>query len=84
MVADLVVGFNALKETLHLPGDQGAAGPDRVDYVEGPLKYLQNEWQFEPAPQGGTDVDFCVDFAFRIADVRERSPGRCSTARCGG
>jgi coenzyme Q-binding protein COQ10 len=36
-----------------------------VDYVEGPLKYLKNEWQFEPAPQGGTNVHFSVDFAFK-------------------
>jgi len=36
-----------------------------VDYVEGPLKYLHNEWKFEPAPDGGTDVLFSVDFAFK-------------------
>jgi coenzyme Q-binding protein COQ10 len=36
-----------------------------VDYVEGPLKYLKNEWRFEPAADGGTDVHFCVDFAFK-------------------
>jgi len=36
-----------------------------VNYVEGPLKYLHNEWEFEPAPDGGTTVHFSVDFAFR-------------------
>ncbi|HXC74537.1 MAG TPA: SRPBCC family protein, partial [Sphingomicrobium sp.] len=35
-----------------------------VDYVEGPLKYLHNEWKFDPAA-GGTNVGFSVDFAFK-------------------
>lgn len=64
-VADLVVGFAAFKErftsrvTKHFP--------DRivVDYIEGPLKYLKNEWRFEPGANGGTDLFFSVDFAFR-------------------
>jgi coenzyme Q-binding protein COQ10 len=62
-VADLVVGFNAFKErfTSRVVKDP----PERicVDYVEGPLKYLHNEWKFEPA-KGGTNVHFSVDFAF--------------------
>jgi coenzyme Q-binding protein COQ10 len=36
-----------------------------VDYVEGPLKFLHNEWKFERAADGGTDVFFSVDFAFK-------------------
>jgi coenzyme Q-binding protein COQ10 len=40
-------------------------GHIRVEYVDGPLKYLKNEWRFEPAPGGGTDVHFSVDFAFK-------------------
>jgi coenzyme Q-binding protein COQ10 len=36
-----------------------------VDYLEGPLKYLRNEWGFRPDGNGGSLVDFCVDFAFR-------------------
>jgi coenzyme Q-binding protein COQ10 len=36
-----------------------------VDYIEGPLKYLKNEWRFEAADDGGTNVFFSVDFAFK-------------------
>jgi coenzyme Q-binding protein COQ10 len=36
-----------------------------VDYLEGPLKQLSNDWKFRPDGQGGTLVDFCVDFTFR-------------------
>ena len=64
-VADLVVGFNAFKErfTSRVLKER----PDRicVDYVEGPLKYLHNDWKFERAGDGGTNVHFSVDFAFR-------------------
>jgi len=64
-VADLVVGFNAFKErfTSRVMKEQ----PDRicVDYVDGPLKYLHNEWKFEPAEDGGTNLHFSVDFAFK-------------------
>jgi coenzyme Q-binding protein COQ10 len=63
-VADLVVGFNAFKErfTSRVVKDR----PDRicVDYVEGPLKYLHNEWGFERADDG-TNLHFSVDFAFK-------------------
>ena len=64
-LADLVVGFNAFKE--RFTSKVKKQRPDRieVDYVEGPLKYLHNEWEFERAPDGGTNVRFAVDFAFR-------------------
>jgi len=64
-VADLVVGFNAFKErfTSRVMKDP----PHRicVDYVEGPLKFLHNEWTFERASDGGTNLHFSVDFAFK-------------------
>jgi coenzyme Q-binding protein COQ10 len=64
-IADLVVGFNAFKErfTSRVVKDK----PHRicVDYVEGPLKYLHNEWSFDRAADGGSEVHFSVDFAFR-------------------
>ena len=64
-VADLVVGFNAFKE--RFTSRVAKERPDRVcvDYIEGPLKYLHNEWRFERAADGGTELHFSVDFAFR-------------------
>jgi len=64
-VADLVVGFNAFKERFTSRVVKERPSRICVDYVEGPLKYLHNEWRFEPAADGGTDVYFSVDFAFR-------------------
>jgi len=65
MVADLVVGFRALKETFTSKVFKRRPGEIEIDYIEGPLKYLHNHWKFRPDGEGGTDVDFCVDFAFR-------------------
>jgi len=64
-VADLVVGFAAFKERFTSKVVKQA--PDRitVDYVDGPLKYLHNEWTFKPAAGGGTELCFAVDFAFK-------------------
>ena len=64
-VADLVVGFNAFKERFTSRVTKQRPGHITVDYIEGPLKYLKNEWRFDPAPGGGTKVFFSVDFAFK-------------------
>ena len=64
MVADLIVGFSALKETFTSRVKKDRPRQIDIDYVDGPLKYLHNHWKFR-AVKGGTEVDFCVDFAFR-------------------
>ena len=65
MVADLIVGFNAFKERFASRVTKERPGHICVDYVEGPLKFLHNEWDFERAEDGGTNLHFAVDFAFR-------------------
>lgn len=65
MIADLVVGFRALKETFTSRVHKRRPEEIEIDYIEGPLKYLHNNWKFEPNGKQGTVVDFCVDFAFR-------------------
>lgn len=64
MVADLVVGFSALKETFASRVHKERPREIDIDYIDGPLKYLHNRWIFTPVPEG-TAVDFCVDFAFK-------------------
>ena len=64
MVADLIVGFGAFRERFTSRVKKDRPSHITVDYVEGPLKFLHNEWRFEPA-EGGTTLRFTVDFAFR-------------------
>jgi coenzyme Q-binding protein COQ10 len=65
MIADLVVGFKAIKETFTSRVEKQRPVRIHTEYIEGPLKYLQNSWSFRPDGKGGTEVDFCVDFAFK-------------------
>ena len=65
MVADLAVGFRAIKETFTSKVIKHRPDRIEIDYIEGPLKYLHNSWRFAPDGAGGTNIDFCVDFAFR-------------------
>ena len=64
LVADLIVGFGAFRERFTSRVSKQRPSRIAVDYVEGPLKFLHNEWRFEPA-DGGTNLGFTVDFAFR-------------------
>lgn len=67
MIADMLVGFSALREkfTSRVLKDRNRS--IKVEYLEGPLKNLANDWIFTPSASGGCRIDFSVDFAFRNA-----------------
>jgi coenzyme Q-binding protein COQ10 len=65
MVADMIVGFKGLRETFTSKVEKRRAEEIHVDYLEGPLKYLRNDWRFRPDGESGCLVDFSVDFAFK-------------------
>ena len=64
LIADLVIGFKMIREryTSRVTLKDG-----RIDvvYTEGPFKYLNNHWIFTPADDGGTNIEFYIDFEFR-------------------
>ncbi len=64
MRADLVVGFKALRETFSSRVLKTPKKQVTVDYLDGPLKHLNNQWLFEETADGCI-VDFTVDFAFQ-------------------
>jgi coenzyme Q-binding protein COQ10 len=65
MVADMLVGFKALRERFTSRVLKNRPQRIEVIYVDGPLKDLDNVWQFDSLPEGGCEVHFCVDFAFK-------------------
>lgn len=65
MLADMVVGFKALRETFSSRVVKIPKTSIVVDYLDGPMKHLHNSWKFEDVAGGGSTVDFTVDFAFR-------------------
>ena len=63
LLADLVVGFKALKETFSSRVLKTPKSKVVVEYLDGPMRHLHNQWLFEETPDGCI-VDFTVDFAF--------------------
>jgi len=67
LIADMLVGFNALREkfTSRVAKDR----PHRIEvlYVDGPLQDLDNVWLFRPIGPDACEIDFRVEFTFRSA-----------------
>jgi coenzyme Q-binding protein COQ10 len=65
MVADMLVGFKALREKF--TSRVIKQRPERLEviYVDGPMRDLDNVWSFRSLPEGGCEIDFCVDFSFK-------------------
>jgi coenzyme Q-binding protein COQ10 len=70
ITADLVIGYRMIRERFTSRVTLSPPGRIDVTYAEGPFRYLNNHWIFEPVPPsperptGGTMVDFYVDFEF--------------------
>ena len=67
MVADMLIGFSALREKFTSRVVKLRSEQIKVHYVDGPLRDLDNVWNFTPAADGGCEVDFSVEFTFRNA-----------------
>lgn len=67
MIADLIIGYKMIREqfTSKVTFYPEAKKLD-VEYTEGPFKYLNNHWVFNEV-EGGTEIDFFIDFEFRSA-----------------
>ena len=65
MIADMLVGFSAIREKFTSRVRKQRPGRIDVHYIDGPLRDLDNSWTFRPLADGGCEVDFCVDFTFR-------------------
>ncbi len=65
MTADMVVGFKNLRESFTSKVSKQRPEMIDVQYIDGPLKDLDNRWYFEALPGGGCKVDFSVDFTFK-------------------
>ena len=67
MVADMLVGFKAIREKFTSRVEKRR--PDMIDvqYVDGPLKDLDNLWRFISTEDGGCAIEFSVDFTFRTS-----------------
>lgn len=64
--ADLIIGFKMIRERFT---SRVKLSPEdrRIDvaYTDGPFKYLNNHWIFDPRPDDKCEIDFYVDFEFK-------------------
>jgi coenzyme Q-binding protein COQ10 len=65
MVADMLVGFSAIKEKFTSRVEKQRPGQIRVSYVDGPLRDLDNLWQFRALDDRACEIVFDVKFTFR-------------------
>jgi len=64
--ADMIVSFKVFREKF---GSRVVLNPDAqkidVSYIDGPFKYLTNNWEFTPETETSCRVNFFVDFEFK-------------------
>ena len=65
MLADLVIGFQVFRERFGSRVElYREAGHIRTEYLDGPFRHMRSNWRFRDT-EGGCEVKFDVDFAFR-------------------
>ena len=64
LVADLTIGFGPFRESFTSRVTLDRPRRIEVTYENGPFRYLNNQWTFEPDPKG-CRVSFFVDFEFK-------------------
>lgn len=67
MVADMLVGFSALREKFTSRVVKHRPTEIRVHYVDGPMRDLDNRWTFHPLGDHACEIEFRVEFSFRNA-----------------
>lgn len=63
--SNLVIGYKVFREWFKCRVSFKRSHAIRVEYINGPLRYLSNTWDFQPALNDGCVVDFYVDFEFK-------------------
>ena len=69
-IAELLIKFKSFRSSyisrvkLSPPQDKMSEGVIDVSLVRGPFKSLTNHWHFKPAENGGTNINFNLEFEF--------------------
>lgn len=65
MIAEMMVGFKAMREKFTSKVVKERPGMINVHYLDGPLRDLDNRWLFRPISETSCEVDFSVSFTFK-------------------
>ncbi|TPW33038.1 type II toxin-antitoxin system RatA family toxin [Martelella alba] len=66
IIADMTVGYKAIRETFttQVALDRQIRRID-VKYVDGPFRFLDNQWLFEDNGENACDVKFYINYEFK-------------------
>jgi coenzyme Q-binding protein COQ10 len=66
LIATMTIAYKFIREsfTTRVTLDRNAF-QIRAEYLEGPFRYLDNIWRFEPRGRGDSLVRFSIDYEFR-------------------
>lgn len=67
MLADMLVGFKMMREKFTSRVVKDRPGSLVVHYIDGPMRDLDNRWEFRPLGPDACEVVFDVQFSFRNA-----------------
>ncbi len=70
LYADLIIGWKMVRETFTSRVSLTRPGRIHVDYIEGPMRYMNNEWTFTRTANGYCAIDFVVDFEFKSKSLQ--------------
>ena len=66
LVADMTVGYKAIRETFT---SQVFLNPESLEvdvrYLDGPFKHLENRWRFQAETEHSSVVHFWIDYEFK-------------------
>ena len=66
LLADMTAGYKAIRETFTCQVIlMQETNEITASYIDGPFKYLENKWRFEPAGDDACDVHFSIDYEFK-------------------
>ncbi len=66
VVADMTAGYKAVRESFTCQVVLNRATSEIVvSYIDGPFKYLENKWHFEPVEEHTCTVHFSLDYEFK-------------------
>jgi coenzyme Q-binding protein COQ10 len=63
--ADMIIGFKVFREKFTTRITLNPQSRIDVEYLDGPFKYLNNHWIFNPIESEACEIDFYVDFEFK-------------------
>lgn len=66
VTADMIVAYKVFRERFRTQVTLDRADKHiDVAYVDGPFRTLENRWRFTDKPEGGSVIDFDIEFEFK-------------------